>query len=52
MMRRIVAARGLLALMVAAGVGMWGLHAHPVQIDDPFLGLIAIQKPFVFGLLG
>jgi hypothetical protein len=51
MMRRIVAARGLLALMVAAGVGLWGLHAHPVQIDDPFLGLMAIQKPFVFRLL-
>jgi hypothetical protein len=51
MMRRIVAARGLLALMVAAGVGLWGLHAHPVQIDDPFLGLMAIQKPVVFRLL-
>src|SRR5207237_9364311 len=49
--RRIVAARALVALVVAAGVGVWGLHAHPVQTDDPFLGLIAIEKPLVFRVL-
>src|SRR5205814_1785378 len=51
MVRRIVAARELLAMIVAAGVGVWGLHAHPVQTDDPFLGLIAIEKPLVFHVL-
>ena len=51
MLRRMLAARGLIAMSVAAVIGAWGLHAYPVQIDDPFLALIALQKPFVFDLL-
>ena len=51
MLRTIAAARGPLALSVAAVIGAWGLHAHPMHADDPFLGLIALQKPFVFHVL-
>jgi hypothetical protein len=51
MLRNIVAARGLLAMIAAAMAGAWGLHAHPLAADDPFLGLIALQKPFVFDVL-
>ena len=51
MVRALVAARGLVALIVATGVGVWGLHAYPVPADDPFLALIAIQKPVVFHIL-
>ena len=38
-------------MTAAAIVGTWGLHTYPVRIDDPFLGLIALQKPFVFDVL-
>ena len=51
MVRRIIEARVFVALLLAAIVGAWGLHAYPVQLDDPFLGLIQIQKPFVFRVL-
>ncbi len=51
MVRSLVAARGLVALIVAMGVGVWGLHAYPMPADDPFLALIAIQKPVVFHVL-
>ena len=51
MLRNMVATRGLLAMIAAAVVGAWGLQAHPLAADDPFLGLIALQKPFVFDLL-
>ena len=51
MLRHVLAARTLIAMIAAAFVGAWGLLTHPVRIDDPFLGLIALQKPFVFDLL-
>src|SRR2546426_2891864 len=51
MLRGIVAARALVAMIVAAVVGTWGLHAYPVQTENAFLGLIALQKPFVFQVL-
>ena len=51
MLRSALAARSLIAMTAAAIVGAWGLHRYPVRIDDPFLGLIALQKPFVFDLL-
>ena len=47
----IVSARGLVAMLVAVGIGSWGLHAYPVPHDDPFLGLIALEKPFAYALL-
>lgn len=51
MVRRMVAFRGVVSLLIAAGVGIWGLHARPLPVDDPFLGLIAIQDPFAFHVL-
>jgi hypothetical protein len=51
MFRKILAARALVAMSVAAAVGTWGLYAYPVQTDNPFLGLIALQNPFVFRVL-
>ena len=36
---------------IAMAVGAWGLRAYPVEIDNPFLALIALQKPFVFNVL-
>ena len=51
MFRGVLAARGLVALMGAAVVGTWGLLAHPVDLENPFLGLIALQKPVVFRVL-
>src|SRR5580658_6960407 len=51
MVRTIVERRVLVALIAAAATGLWGLHAYPMQTDDVFLGLIAIQNPPVFRLL-
>jgi hypothetical protein len=51
MLRKVLAARSLIAMTAAAFVGAWGLLTYPVRIDDPILGLIALQKPFVFDLL-
>ena len=52
MLHRLVAMRGLIAMGLAATVGAWGLHAHPVDMADPFLGLIEARSPGVFVALG
>ena len=51
MFRQVLAARGFVGLMGAAIIGTWGLLAHPVDVENPFLGLIALQEPFVFRVL-
>src|SRR2546421_201539 len=51
MLRRIVDARPLIALVTAASIGTWGLSVHPVSLDDPFLAMIQLRKPFVFHVL-
>jgi len=51
MLRSILEARGLVAMVVAAGVGTWGLHAYPVRPDEVFLALIEVRKPLVFHVL-
>jgi hypothetical protein len=51
MLRRMIEARAVIALAIAAVVGGWGLHVYPVQVDNPFLALIALEKPFVFRVL-
>jgi len=51
MIRNIVAARALVAMSVAALVGTWGMFVYPVDPENPFLGLIALQNPSVFRLL-
>src|SRR5918996_1255250 len=48
MIRNILAARALVAMGVAAVVGTWGVFAHPVDLENPFLDLIALQNPPVF----
>jgi len=50
MMRTVLGAR-LLAMIVAACIGTWGLHVYPVQTDDAFLALIQLQNPFVLDVL-
>jgi hypothetical protein len=51
MLRVVVETRGLVAMLVAAGVGTWGLHTYPVRTDDVFLALIALRNPPVFHVL-
>jgi hypothetical protein len=51
MLHALVARRGLMAMALAAAVGAWGLHAHPVDRTDPFLGLIEARSPGVFTVL-
>ena len=51
MLHGLVAIRRLLAMAVATAVGAWGLSAHPVDITDPFLGLIEARSPGAFRLL-
>jgi hypothetical protein len=51
MMQGILEARVLVAMAVAAAMGAWGLHTYPVDPDNPFLALIALQNPFVFHVL-
>jgi hypothetical protein len=51
MLRTFLEARVLLAMLVAAIVGAWGLHQYPVRTDNAFLGLIQLQNPFVFDVL-
>ena len=51
MLRTILQGRAVLALLVAAVVGTWGLHAFPVPTDNPFLALIAARRPHVFAVL-
>ena len=50
-MRGILEARVLLAMLLSAAVGTWGLLRFPLPIDNVFLALIQIRKPFVFDVL-
>ena len=51
MLRTVLEARGLVAMLAAAGVGTWGLHTYPMRADDVFLALIELRNPPVFRLL-
>src|SRR6266850_1752095 len=51
MLRTVVEARTLVAMMVAACVGTWGLRVHPVDQENLFLALIAAKDPTVFHVL-
>jgi len=50
-LRKIVEARAVIALAIAAGVGTWGVRAYPVSHDDVFLGLIGERAPAVLSVL-
>jgi hypothetical protein len=51
MLRTMLHARPLVALIVAAGVGGWGISAYPLPIDNVFLEIIALRNPPVFHAL-
>ena len=51
MLRAIIGARVLLDMLIAACVGTWGLYTYPVQTGNAFLGLIQLERPFVFEVL-
>src|SRR5882762_10015908 len=51
MLRAIIGARVLLDILIAGCVGTRGLYAYPVQTDNAFLGLIHLERPFVFEVL-
>jgi hypothetical protein len=51
MFQQLLAARVLLGLIATALVGTWGVLTYPVDVENPFLGLIALQKPAVFHVL-
>jgi hypothetical protein len=51
MLRSILEARAMVATIVAAGVGTWGLHTYPVHPDKVFLALIEVRTPHVFQVL-
>jgi len=51
-MRAVLEARVLLAMAMSVAVGTWGLFRFPLPIDNLFLALIQIRKPFVFDVLG
>jgi hypothetical protein len=48
MLQALVEQRGLVTMMVAITVGVWGLHAYPFNPDNVFLALIALRNPSVF----
>ena len=51
MLRTILGARVLVAMLMAAVTAAWGLHQYPVDANNAFLGLIQLQNPFVFNVL-
>ena len=51
MLHTIVDARALIAMVIAAVVGAWGVYEFPVNPDNVYLALIALQNPPVFKLL-
>jgi len=51
MVQRLLGARVLMAMAVAAGVGLWGLHTHPVSSQNVFLALIQARTPRTFEML-
>ena len=51
MVQALLRTRALLAMLIALGVGTAGLHAYPVHAENPFLALIAVEKPCVFHVL-
>src|SRR5437763_14616242 len=52
MFRLILNARPLIALLLSAGVGTWGVLTHPWPPDNVFLEIVALRDPWVFHLFG
>src|SRR5438477_10292660 len=51
MLRTILEVRGIVAMVIATAVGIWGLHVYPVRTDDVFLALIDLRAPGLFQTL-
>jgi hypothetical protein len=51
MLRAILEARALVALVAAAGVGTYGLQTYPVRPDEVLLAVIGVRTPRVFQVL-
>jgi hypothetical protein len=45
MLRTILDARALVAMILAAAIGVWGLHAHPMSTDDRFWRSSSCKTP-------
>jgi hypothetical protein len=52
MLRMILDARPLVAMIIAAGVGTWGVMEYPMPADNVFLEIIALRNAPVFHALG
>src|SRR5258708_14693181 len=52
MLRTMLEGRQLVAMVLAAVIGTWGLHMYPMRTDDVFLDLIALRNPSLFQVLG
>src|SRR5216684_1325017 len=51
MLRTLLDARPLVAMILAAGIGTWGLFTFPMPRDDAFVALIELRNPFAFQVL-
>src|SRR5438067_7092530 len=51
MVRALLNARTLIAMLAAAVIGIWGLHAYPIDTEDVFLAMIELRNPVVFHVL-
>src|SRR3982751_2146335 len=51
MVRALLNARTLIAMLAAALVGIWGLHAYPIDTEDVFLAMMELRNPVVFHVL-
>lgn len=52
MLRTLLDARPLMAMLVSASVGVWGVVTHPWPPDNVYLEIIALRDQWVFDLLG
>src|SRR5688572_303890 len=51
MLRTVLEARMVVTMLIALGMGAYGLHTYPPRSDDVFLALIEARKPAVFQVL-
>jgi hypothetical protein len=51
MLRRVLDARALVAMIIAGAVGVWGLSTYPLPRDNAFLALVEFQNPRAFDVL-
>jgi hypothetical protein len=51
MLRMIVEGRALLSMLLAGGIGTWGLSTYPMSRDDVFLALIELRNPLALRVL-